>query len=513
MRAVSFTSKAACVVAVCFLAIRGARLYFKNEVLISITEVIHLPEAAELQRQLVARPNLPLNITGKVEVETCVMRSYRFLLKLTGHVRCSIFAAERNTSASPRSARHRVVSMQSSGENSFSRSDSSFSTVSTRDGISPRKGNVTVVVDEVDAMVDAYEVDSSGVLCFTPACITETMLCKYSAITTVDGLGTVGRPASPPALGSGTGQGVGNVYVRSCYLQPDAHSAYGQRLIIDMEFLRVVYGLRLVIHLPSRHCRLRRADTGGVGRIEKPVGRPRSIIWEIGAVSEDMCGVDTYCSTVSRSSNHRGGVDSKAQDEKDRSNAVVRHDDDNEAAPRRSSARLVLVYERAPEGFTYGEADEDAGCSGDDEDDEDAMSTRGGRGRSTAQRSAVRRRESSAAQSNRARKREQRALKNAERSQKLLSRSGNGSLADSYRSMTSISDIPTVELAYSINSLLSGTSVRKLQVLDEKANWVPRSRFDRKVLRRLVPGLEQQKLTKLAQYATWFIQPVSITQI
>lgn len=582
---------------VCLLAYRGVQLYFKNNITVYVTEVVHLPAVAgsshpqpQRRRQLSARlePGASLTVEGKVEFETCVMNSYRLMLKLAGHVRSSMFDATKLSSTSPRSARHRVLSIQASYGNgkpddSFTSFAGNFGLASSASncgggpGSSGRRHGPSLVITSVDPRVDAYEADASGAITFTPACVDEGLLCKYTCVvaaqsseddaagggkssttTAASSSSSPGLAASPTAITPSPlpagDVGLGNIYVRSCFLDSDGDTAYCQRLSMEVEFIRPVFGARVLIRLPSRHCRLHHSHTGGVGSVTQLLHQPRKCVWDIGAVTAEMCAADADPSGTLALDASTSASTAAAAADRLMPGAVVPAAPSPAAA--KSCARLELVFEQAPPGLAFGEDEDEArggsvsgsddGESDDDTDDEDedrfssavgnssAFSAQWrrlqpGSGRSSGSASKQRasssgRRPSTSASAaagcgqkggpggshaatGRARKREERARKAGEKAARIRD-GGSGSTR-----VASGDDVPSVELVYSVSQLLSGTSVKKLQVVEERPNWVPRSVLDRIVLRRVVPGLEQLKLKKFAHYTTWFVIPVTVSQL
>ena len=536
-RPLSLLAKATGVAAVCLLAYRSCQLYFKNDITIYITEVVHLPETAGQRRRPQSDPSLSLTIEGKVEMETCLMNSYRFLLKLVGHVRTAFPDSTKSTNSPhcTRGARHRVLSLQASGAYNNFRDDDSFSNVSATTG--SRKHSPFLTITSVDPIVDAYEAESSGLLTFTPACISDGLLCRYTCSANSgneDGSVAQGSnghelvnsasstspttPALRPALHSGD-KGLGSIYVRSCFVESDGETAYGQRLTIELEFIRPVFGARVVVRLPSKYCRIQRSSTGGVGTVTQLMHQPRKCVWDIGEVTEAMCSVPSEEVPASAGASAVAGAMTSVDELMP--GAIV-------PAAATSCARLELVFEQPPPGVAFGEEDEDARSSVDSDEDEDSRfgstvssvksssskwRARSGSGvwRLPGSASAGSPPNSTTASTSRSRKREERARKAAEKAARIAESPNNGSeLRVRGRGGD---DVPSVEVVFSVNKLFSGTAVKKLQVLQETPNWVPRSRLDRLVLQRLVPNLEKMKLKKLARYTTWFVQPVVVSQL
>lgn len=533
-RPLSLVAKVCGAVAVGFLAYRGVQLYFKNDITIYITEVVHLPPAAvQRDRKLSPRSNANLSVTieGTVEMETCVMNSYRFLLKLAGHVRSSLFDAE-SAPTSPRSSRHRVLSLQASNAPSY---DSLFTHLSSNYGLSASSNNhgsggsqrhgPSLVITAVDPIVDAYEADATGALAFTPACVGDSVLCRFTCVASI---GTAEGASSAPVRSRGVPSsrsspssmvssplpsgdtGLGNIVVRRCIFESDGETAYCQRLTVELELVRPVFGARVLIRLPNRHCRLHHSHTGGVGSVTQLLHQPRMCVWDIGAVSEEMC-------TLSSDGTATSGTSEGVSDDDLMPGAVI------PAAPWSSAAKslatLELVFEQAPPALSFGEDDEEAEATDSGDDNDNRFSSTGNAGgglthsqrrQSVSSRSSSTRRALTVAASTtgRASKREERGRKASEKAARIR----EGGSSTSMRAAGG-EGVPAVELVFSVNQLLSGTSVKKLQVVEERPNWTPRSRLDRLLFRRVVPGLEKLKLKKYAHYTTWFVQPVAVSQL
>ncbi|KPI89971.1 hypothetical protein ABL78_0939 [Leptomonas seymouri] len=523
----TLVAKATGVAVVCLIAYRGFQLYCKNDITIYVTEVVHLPEMA-VQSHRRRRPqidsDLILSIEGKVEMETCLMSSYRFLLKLVGHVRAELPDSGKSSSLPStmglRSTRHRVLSLQAGGTYNSFRDDDSVSDASFT---SNRKHGPALTITAVDPMVDAYEAENSGLLAFTPACIGEGLLCRYTCTArnaTGDGASSSAQgstlesansvapsPSTPCTVLQGNDNGLGSIYVRSCFLESDGATAYCQRLTMEIEFLRPVFGAGVVIRLPSKHCRIQRSSTGGVGTVTQLMHQPRKCVWDIGEVAEAMCIV----SPDDETGGSGGGAGSSME-------GLM--PDAGAPAVNVSHARLELVFEQPPPGISFGE-EEDACQSGDsDDDDENRFGSTVSSVKSNSTKRCTRSTASGArwlgstslgspsstagaVSSGRSRKRKERALMRRSRNNAGTRFSG-GANSDG---------MPYVEVVFSVNQLLSGTAVRKLQVLQETPNWTPRSALDRLILHRFIPSLAKMRLRKLAHYTTWFVQPVLVSQL
>lgn len=67
---------------------------------------------------------------------------------------------------------------------------------------------------------------------------------------------------------------------------------------------------------------------------------------------------------------------------------------------------------------------------------------------------------------------------------------------------------PSVQCTYRVAGLASELSIRRLQVVSDTANWKPSSSWHAAIQRFLLPGMEQQPLSKQENKSTWVIQPV-----
>lgn len=76
--------------------------------------------------------------------------------------------------------------------------------------------------------------------------------------------------------------------------------------------------------------------------------------------------------------------------------------------------------------------------------------------------------------------------------------------------------IPKVELTYHLSSLASGAVVRKLQIVEQKDNWLPRTLLDHIALKRVIHSIRKSpksKVNRFAHYTTWVVQPVVVRVI
>lgn len=554
----STAAKAVGVVVVGLLAFRGIRLFFQNDVVISVSELVRLPPCGAGGgggASAGAASSGPFPVQGKIEVETCVVRSYRFLLKLTAHVRDGAvaggqvsdnsFSGKIGSKSGRHTARNRVQPTATGGTLSFVRSNSltnsasasGAATTASSPSAFSRKNNPMLVLEEVHPMVDGYELDTTGQILFTPACISDEILLRYSTSVVPRA-----RPASPvsstasptikedervtqPCSISPATDFANNVSIRSCYLQADEMTSNGQRLSFTVDFREAVQGAKVVIRLPNRRCRLLRVHTGGLGRALQPVrAKPHHIVWDIGSVDAN---------TYKHVEDAKTGRDSAAAAmEATREGKLVQQitASAGASAPFLLSSSFYLVFVQEAEDYDHtGESsseDDDLNSEAAGDYDggagEDNSSFGVGGRRSTATSGKASRasdvasasvRSAGGKQSARAQRRaEERASK--KRQKKGGKASGQlGSEASMMAARGVSTKGPSVELTYSMVGLVSGTAVRKLQVVRDAPNWVPRSPFDRYVLRLLLPGLASLKLNKFAHYTTWVVQPVVITQI
>lgn len=357
-------------IAAAALIYHGLCLYFQNDITLSFTELVHLPPAVVTAggNRHQADPST-ITIRGKIEVDVRVMRSYRFLLRLTGIVKneeptavvgvaCSMPGSFRLASSpteggdrdagaaagfggSAALSRHRVMSSFSRGAletnamSSFVRDDSmSFDRSSSRRQV--WSGNQpSILVDSTNEMVDVCGIDISGHICFTPACVMDETLLTYVAAPAPALLSSLSLQSSSAffqGMGSevfteqqllqqqqkpnaavlsaaltGGPDGCGNVTVRSCYLQADELARNGMKLSLEVEVASPVHDLQLLIRLPHRRCRFLRADTGGVGSVRQPMKakRPHRLVWDIGTVEKPRSGEARAAQEGRKTSKHR----------------------------------------------------------------------------------------------------------------------------------------------------------------------------------------------------------------
>lgn len=462
------------------LAYRGLQLYGRNIITISITEVVNLPPIEEG-----GTTDAPFDIKGKIEVDAYLIRNYRFLFKLAAATLWDRRPAGSGGVGSVPN-RNRVLS-----------SSDSFALPA----LPSRRGSATLMVEDVDEMVDRYELSHSGLLCFTPASLQSARLLTYTAALPegVKPLQTsMSNSLSRSDVGPGTldggalsPRGEVVVSVHHCLWQADEGGFGHQRLSLHLQVAHPVFCLQLLIRLPSRRCRLVQAQTGGIGRVVQPFSlRPHHIVWEIGSVNPARDGPITPVAAAQ-------ALESRG---------------DAEALTRPSllyDIPFTLTYDRSGDCGDKDAETDSLSSSASDGDDDPFCPTKSCQRESSTGRTAdggisrpplpTSGKPSPPNHSNKASKRAARSLQKLQESQRR--RPGAIGLGGPSRK-------PTLELNYSTSGLASGISVRKLQVLSETPNWQPRALLDR-VLLRCVPSLQELKLQKYAHYTTWFVQPVS----
>ncbi|KAH9589086.1 hypothetical protein LSM04_001895 [Trypanosoma melophagium] len=505
-------------VAIGYVAYRGMRSFFRNEITLGLTEVVHL-----LPSEGTVEMDGGTQLYGEIQCETYLMRSYRFLMKLSANVKGGTITP--NTKVR---SRNRVMHATENG---------SYKNLTNSIGSKKRDGSPTIVVNKLNPMVDGWELVGSGNLCFTPACIGDELLLCYE--------GNVKAGSLPSAV------------VRNCYLHPDDTPGL-KRLVFDLVVYDVVHAVRISVKLPNHYCDVVAVHTSGVGRVEQPNPRkPHHLVWEIGTVDETTWkGVSSLGPGVLPEARlaRRGFTDDDLaaaalrnnKDMEDRAALANTHllseftdprfEDsvDYEGKRRRSSnddynvgtgmddnesnssmpfrrehsglpegthlliANFILVFEE-PDGVEYDYVSSDS----DEDNVEDEHNTvhevqsskrrKDKREMSPASRGSTKR---SAKREERARKKEQ-----------LRQRSADAILTAGRGVST---HMPEIEFSYSVAGLASGMTIRRLQTVSERPNWVPRSLLDFWLLRWMIPGIHKRRLGKYAHYTTWFIQPVVV---
>ncbi|CCW61261.1 unnamed protein product [Phytomonas sp. EM1] len=581
--------KASGAVAAALLAYQGFCLYRRNNITIRITELVKLPPQGRIGRDLgcidFIHNDPTIEVKGSIEVETYLMRSYRFLLKLSAQLNettiggnsCN-YGGGGDDSGCKRSIRRRVLSFATAYNNTnintpdnvprmdnLSSSNSHLSTIKPQHNSltteSYRKANIhsfsrshprpkgpMIQLEYVNEMVDLNEMLVNENICFTPACLSEEILIKYTTMISSSYL-LDSRPAlssvasdsvepfnalstSPPCLS--------NLVIQNSFLKPDKPGC--QCISFDLTALQPLHELRLLVRLPNRYCRLVRSNTGGIGRVVLAEGsaKPHLLIWEIGSVDAHIHNNVKKGSKVAKA--HEDGALSPAM-----LSAVGGDNAHSLSSFAFLSVHFELVYRQLEEseyGYYDSERreDSDSNIDSDDNDflssgasgtsDEDPNKTdlmgrqidateeyfinkRGVENKNNKQRgsrksSFVKKTHPSCTpsppnQSDKARRRQALALKKKRERQLRRAMPASSGLGVHKNQ-------PTLEVTYSVTGLASGVNVRRLQVLDEKINWTPRSVIDRMLLRYILPDLQTLKLNKFAHYTTWFVQPIILTE-
>lgn len=472
-----------------YIAYHGTRSFLRNEITVNITEVVHLPPS-ERALELEGRTSLQ----GEIQCETYLMRSYRFFMRLSATM-TSGFCAH------PPATRPRNRVMQATE-----------TTGSFRE--KKQKEPPAIFVDHVSGMVDQWELVPSGKVCFTPACIGDELLLGY------EGCVQSGYCVSAT--------------IRNCYLQADETPGL-KRLSFELVVYDVIHGAKVRIALSNRYCDIVAIHTGGVGSIQQPnAQKQHHIVWDIGTVDEmtwmkvkspadgvmpegrlarrgftddDLAsalenseGTGTVLnSTYSPGVTGGRGEKGEADDYGDASEGVLGRCRGS-GLPEGTQllvVNFILLFED-PDGLEgdYISSDSDLGEGEEDLGEEDEAKRRRGARRASGLGSTV---------SRKAAKREERARKKAAKQLNY-----NSSVSEGRGVSTRI---PSIEFTYSVVGLASGVTVRKLQTVSERPNWIPCSLVDRWFLRWMVPCIHELRLEKFANYTTWFLQPVLVASL
>ncbi|RNF25944.1 uncharacterized protein Tco025E_01790 [Trypanosoma conorhini] len=485
-----------------YLAYRGLRSFLRNEITISVTELVQLPPSEgllELDEQTL--------LQGEIQCDTYLMRSYRFLMRLSANVKSV------STSPPPSArSRHRVI---------HATENTSYRSIISHGVSKKREGLPSLTVHDVHSMVDHWELSPNGNVYFTPPCIGDALLMRYEASV------KAGHPV--------------NAVVKNCYLQADERPGL-KRLSFDLMVYDVVQAAKIRIALPNRYCDVVAIHTGGVGLMQQPDARkPHHLIWDVGNVDEttwkkveslapdvlpegrlarrgftddDMAAaverqksgdnVEVMANSYQLSSAMEAKLETRSENYDEDAPLAA---DANRGGPgtRRGTglpegtqlliAHFHLVFEE-PDGIENDYVSTDSELS-DGEDGSGGCDE--ARRRTGDSRSA----RSTGGTSRKSAKREERARK------RKMVRCSADSLANLGRGAST--RVPAVELSYSVGGLASGVTVRKLQTVSDLPNWVPRSILDRWVLRWMVPSIHQLRLGKYAHYNSWFVQPVAVT--
>ncbi|KEG15166.1 hypothetical protein DQ04_00161060 [Trypanosoma grayi] len=498
-------AKITAAVAMGYVAYRGMRSFLRNEITVSITEVVHLPPSDKM-----LEVDEQATLVGEIQCEAYLMHSYRFQMKLAANIK----GGSLQPSSTPR-LRHRVMHMAENGK---------YRNVVPYSGSKKREGFPSILVDDVNCMVDYWELAMNGGIFFTPACIGDELLLRYEG---------------PVKEGCTL-----NTAVRNCYIQTDGTPGL-KRLSFDLVVYDVVHAVKVHIELPNRYCEVVAIHTGGVGRIHQPnPHKPHHFDWEVNTVDETTwkgvkeLGPDVLPEarlarrgftdedlTAAMERGGRKGNDpgSMANNYPLRDVAELRleekgedfeEDDCSDAAggmlyhrersglpdgKRLLDAHFILIFEE-PDGVEYDYASSDSDLP--DDEDEGDNSNNNNNGRTTRKKSGRSASHADGKSSKKSLKREERA-----RRKQLQRRSVDSILTAGLGVSTRV---PSVELSYSVVGLASGVTVRKLQTVSDRPNWAPRSLLDTCLLRWLVPGILQRRLGKYAHYTTWFVQPVPV---
>ncbi|RNF11692.1 hypothetical protein TraAM80_00776 [Trypanosoma rangeli] len=497
-------TRIAVAVALGYIAYRGVWSFLRNEITISVTELVQLPPS---ERLLELDEQTPLQ--GEIRCETYLMRSYRFLMRLSANVK-GVSTSPPATSHS----RHRVI---------HATENTSYRTMMSHGISKKREGLPNVTVHDVHSMVDYWELSPNGNVCFTPPCIGDELLMCYEASA------KAGHPV--------------NAVVKNCYLQADERPGL-KRLSFDFMVYDIVHAAKIRIALPNRYCDVVTIHTGGVGLVQQPDARkPHHFIWDIGNVDETtwkkvkslapdvlpegrlarrgFTDDDLAVAVERRKSGENSEVmansyqlpntmDTKLESRSERCDGDTPVDTDakrgmlgthtSSGLPEGTQlliAHFLIVFEE-PDGMEYDYVSTDSELSEGENEGGECDEARRRTGDTRSSRATV-------STGRKAAKRESRAPKS-----KMVRYSADSLLTLGRGVSTSV---PAVELSYSVGGLVSGVTVRKLQTVSDLPNWIPRSMLDRWLLRWMVPGIHQLRLGKYAQYNSWFVQPISVTSL
>lgn len=497
----------------CVTIVRAVRLFLRNDVTISITELVRLPPSGTGSsstttntRHYSPRRRDDVQVIGKVEVETSLLHSYRFLLRLSANLNFDDGEFESCDESGLTASELQQQRMQPPRSRRVMRgAEASVS----------RTRGPALYLSNISPMVDLYEVEATSHLCFTPACISDELLLRYRASASASAAGSA--PSGPDhgddaSAATGTaeamqvalrGQYLSNVVAHSCYLQPDDTTANGRRLSFNLEVNHAVHGLKVILKLPNAQCYMLKAYTGGIGRIvQMDPSRPHHYVWDIGSFDESQRPAPPSGEEgVSPARQAYGGsVDDDAG-----GNAIARA---AAAAAKngRSQTSLLnchfyLIYREQPNSGGYG------GEEDEDEVDSDVEMDAYSRPRRSQKRASSERRTAASPSGTSAKK-----AKRDERAARKAAQRARQAQDPAFAAQGVSTKMPTAEITYSTTGLASGVTIRKLQVLEDRPNWEPASVLD-KVLLQYVPGMANRRLRRFAHYTTWFVQPIVISQI
>ncbi|EPY17765.1 hypothetical protein STCU_10414 [Strigomonas culicis] len=213
------------------LLYRGVVLYLRNDITITVTELVRFPtlyihSAHHNEKKALKSANpgyTNVAVKGKVSMMNCTMRSYRFLLKLTCRMTLQnsvsgVLGAVNNANANATSAdrTNNITSARSRVTNSFASSargtggyyDSAHSNLMLTSSGSPTASNqgsflysrtdsappnvgggakpskstttTTAECDQIHEMIDFHELLQHQNVAFTPACVSEEALFSYT---------------------------------------------------------------------------------------------------------------------------------------------------------------------------------------------------------------------------------------------------------------------------------------------------------------------------------------------
>nr|CCC94353.1 conserved hypothetical protein [Trypanosoma congolense IL3000] len=423
--------------AIGYVAYRGVLRFMQNNITLTITEMVRLPVSASQ-----GGSDDSTTLCGEIQCETYLTRSYRLSMKLSANIKGGSL-----TLPSSGRSHHRVVQAADNGicPSLIPPSASKW-----------KEGLPDIVVDDVNPMVDYWELLSYGNVCFTPPCISDEYLLRYE--------GAIKPEFSPIA------------FIENCFTQPD--DIPGRKsLLFDLVVCDVVHTVSVYIELPNRQCQVVSIDHSRLGNISQPNrNKPHHVRWDIPSIGP------------SRESGMHG----------------IPHDasfevSGNVLADLESSTRVrfVLVFEElSREDYNDASANSDID---DDSDLEVAGAEMEGGGDTGAQRGV-------STANKKAAKREKRAKMKQKQYQKI-------SLARTTTKGAAGHNV-AVSLSYSVSGLVSGMEVRKLRTVSDRPNWVACSGPAYYLMHLLeLLYVNKPRLGKFAHYTTWIVQTPDVVSL
>ncbi|SCU72660.1 uncharacterized protein TEOVI_000423800 [Trypanosoma equiperdum] len=449
-------AKVAVAAAIGYVAYRGVLSFFKNEITLSISEVVHMSDG-QCRQEIGGQ----VALKGEILCETYLMRSYRLSMKLSANIKGGTLSLSSHVPS-----RHRVLHINDVG---------TYCNVVPSSGSKRRDGLPDIVVDNVHGMVDYWELLSCGNVCFTPPCVSDESVLRYE--------GKVRPGLSPSAT------------IRDCYLQTD-ETPGRKRLHFDLIVRDTVHAVSIRIELPNRRCQLVLVDHGGVGSVTR-LSKEASHCWAWDIPLFDPRGASREIPTAAdeASITKPGSYPHGAMQE----TLVGALGSDLPEYTPSACTHFMLIFEEQ-EGGDNSDASTNSDMDGENVEegfDELKDSPEGS---------------SEMVTSNRAQKVSKKAMKRAERSRKKVTQRQR---VDAIRTSRqgAVARGVAVSLSYSVSGLASGMDVRRLRTVSERPNWAPHSNFSRWILSFLSWCIYKPRLGKFAHYTTWFVQTVDVISL